>query len=388
MTPTKKLPFSPEGAEVILGTHIEQEQLVIPVAPSRIDMFGPRGGCLISEEGPLWVSDTGHHRLLGWRNLPTKDSQPADWVIGQPDFYHEGQNAKGTTGRATLSVPTGICACGEGLAVADAWNHRVLIWKKLPEDNNVPADLVLGQANFTANEPNRGKQEATAYTLNWCYGVFYHQGQLFVADTGNRRVLIWHQLPEENGQPADIVLGQPDMRSRNENSGSTPSASSMRWCHDITFWGENLVVTDAGNNRVMIWQGVPTENNTPCAVVLGQKNFTAVEMNQGVYFPHAGSLSMPYGVAATNDWLMVADTANSRLLGWQKPESIISLQGVQSHAIAGQLNFQSKSENRDFGLPTRDSLNWCYGIKISGKTAVIADSGNNRILLWKIGDDL
>ncbi|MDF5732673.1 MAG: hypothetical protein PUP92_32960 [Rhizonema sp. PD38] len=386
MTPTKKLPFSPEGAEVILGTHIEREQLVIPVAPSRIDMFSPRGGCLISSEGPLWVSDTGHHRLLGWRNLPTKDSQPADWVIGQPDFNHEGQNAKATPGRATFSVPTGICACGEGLAVADAWNHRILIWKKLPEDNNVPADLVLGQANFTANEPNRGKQEATACTLNWCYGVFYHQGQLFVADTGNRRVLIWHQLPQENGQPADIVLGQPDMRSRNENNGGTPSASSMRWCHDITFWGENLVVTDAGNNRVMIWQGVPTENNTPCAVVLGQKNFTAVEMNQGIYFPHAGSLSMPYGVAATGDWLMVADTANSRLLGWQKPESIISLQGTQSHAIAGQLNFQSKSENRDFGLPTRDSLNWCYGIKISGNTAVIADSGNNRILLWKIGD--
>ena len=176
------------------------------------------------------------------------------------------------------------------------------------------------------------------------------------------------------------------MRSRNENSGGTPSASSMRWCHDITFWGENLVVTDAGNNRVMIWQGVPTENNTPCAVVLGQKSFATVEINQGVYFPHAGSLSMPYGVGAAGDWLVVADTANSRLLGWQKPESIISLQGAQSHAIAGQLNFQTKSENRDFGLPTRDSLNWCYGIKIYGNTAVIADSGNNRILIWKIGD--
>ena len=384
MTPIKKLPFSPEGAEVILGTHIEPEKLVIPIAPTRIDMFGPRGACLISETGVLWVSDTGHHRLLGWRNLPTKDSQPADWVIGQPDFNHEGQNAKSTPGRTTFSVPTGICACGEGLAVADAWNHRVLIWKNVPEDSHVPADLVLGQANFTANEPNRGKLEAFSNTLNWCYGVFYYQGQLFVADTGNRRVLIWHQLPQENGQPADIVLGQPDMQSRNENSGGTPSASSMRWCHDITIWGENLVVTDAGNHRVMIWQGVPTENNTPCTVVLGQKNFTAVEMNQGNYFPHASSLSMPYGVAASGDWLLVADTANSRLLAWNKHESILSLQGAQSQAIAGQLNFQTKSENRDFGFPTRDSLNWCYSIKTHHNTAIIADSGNNRILLGKI----
>ncbi|WP_445637460.1 NHL repeat containing protein [Nostoc sp. DSM 114161] len=378
----QKLPFSSQGAEVILGNIIQREQLVIPVAPSPTTMFGPRGACLFSN-GILWVSDTGHHRLLGWRNLPTKDSQAADWVIGQPDFYHEGQNAKGTIGRTTLNVPTGICSCVEGLAVADAWNHRVLIWKNLPEHSNVPADLVLGQVNFIDNEPNRGTQQASANTMHWPYGVFYHQGRLFVADTGNRRVLIWHQLPTENGQPADIVLGQPDMISRNENGGGSPTAASMRWCHDINFWGENLVASDAGNNRVMIWQGIPTENNTPCAVVLGQKNFNSVEMNQGVYYPSASSLSMPYGVGVAGEWLVVADTANSRLLGWRKPESILSLQDTTADAIAGQNNFQSKSENRDFGLPKRDSLNWCYGIKFCGKTAVIADSGNNRILLWQ-----
>ncbi|WP_408605893.1 NHL repeat-containing protein [Mastigocladopsis repens] len=377
-----QFPLFREGAEVILGRSLEAGEIVMPVAPSNREMFGPRGACLISD-GPLWVSDTGHHRLLGWRNLPTQDSQPADWVIGQPDFNHEGQNAKGKPGRSTLSVPTGICACGEGLAVADAWNHRVLIWKKLPESSNVPADFVLGQAHFTENEPNRGNQ-AAANSLNWCYGVFCHQGKLFVADTGNRRVLIWHQLPEENGQPADLVLGQPNMTSRDENGGGTPSASSMRWGHDITVWGENLVVTDAGNNRVMIWQGIPTENNAPCAVVLGQKTFDSVEINQGVYLPSAKSLSMPYGVAAADEWLFVADTANSRVVGWRKPPSILSLQGAESHALAGQINFKSKGENRDFGLPKRDSLHWSYGIKVWGNTAVIADSGNNRVLLWKI----
>jgi hypothetical protein len=379
----QNLLLSPQGAEVILGNIIEPEKLAIPILPSSSTMFGPRGACLLSESGPLWVSDTGHHRLLGWRNLPTKDSQPADWVIGQPDFNHEGQNAKSTPGRTTLNVPTGVCACGEGLAVADAWNHRILIWKNLPEDSNVPADLVLGQANFIDNEPNRGTQQASANSMHWPYGVFYHQGRLFVADTGNRRLLIWQQLPTENGQPADLVLGQPDMISRNENGGALASAASMRWCHDIAFWGEHLVVTDAGNHRIMIWQEMPTENNTPCAVVLGQKNFDVVEMNQGVYFPSASSLSMPYGVSTTDDLLVVADTANSRLLGWKKPESILSLHGSLADALAGQNDFQSKGENRNFGLPKRDSLNWCYGIKICGKTAVIADSGNNRILLWQ-----
>src|SRR5690242_13622228 len=96
------LPLSPNGAEVILGNTLEPQQLAIPIAPSPMTMFGPRGACLVSKTGPLWVSDTGHHRLLGWRNLPTKDNQPADWVIGQPDFFQEGQNAKATPGRTTV----------------------------------------------------------------------------------------------------------------------------------------------------------------------------------------------------------------------------------------------------------------------------------------------
>lgn len=116
----------------------------------------------------------------------------------------------------------------------------------------------------------------------------------------------------------------------------------MRWCHDIAFWDDNLVVTDAGNNRVMIWQGIPTENNAPCAVVLGQKSFDLVEMNQGVYFPSAGSLSMPYGVGATEDWLMVADTANSRLLGWRKRESILLLQVRSLMASSAKILFKAK----------------------------------------------
>ncbi|MCC5626619.1 hypothetical protein LC574_37520, partial [Nostoc sp. CHAB 5715] len=80
----RTLPLSPQGAEVILGNIIEPEQLVIPVAPSSTTMFGPRAACLLSESGPLWVSDPGHHRLLVWQKLPTRDRQPADWVIGQP----------------------------------------------------------------------------------------------------------------------------------------------------------------------------------------------------------------------------------------------------------------------------------------------------------------
>ena len=372
--------LSPSGAEVILGQQ-PTDTLAVPLQPSATTMFGPRGACLVSETSALWIADTGHHRLLGWRKRPTRDGQPADWVIGQPDFQQEGQNAKGMPGAATVSVPTGISVCGKGLAVADAWNHRILIWQEPPEDSNVPADLVLGQTNFSQNQPNRGYLETAGDRLHWCYGVLYHQGKLFVADTGNRRVLIWNQLPESNGQPADAILGQSDFNLRDENGGSTPTASSMRWPHAIAIWQDNLIVADAGNNRIMVWDGIPTENNTPCQIVLGQPNFSDVELNQSNYFPSAKTLSMPYGVAVYRDWILVADSANSRLLGWRDLAT-----GIAAQALTGQAQFNSKSENRSYGQASRDSLCWSYGIQVCGDTAIVADSGNNRILLWSLAE--
>ncbi len=41
-------------------------------------------------------------------------------------------------------------------------------------------------------------------------GVWIQGSKLFVADTQNNRVLIWNTIPTQNNQPADVVLGQPD----------------------------------------------------------------------------------------------------------------------------------------------------------------------------------
>ncbi|MCU0537802.1 MAG: hypothetical protein MUD14_28275 [Hydrococcus sp. Prado102] len=54
--------------------------------------------------------------------------------------------------------------------------------------------------------------------------------------------MVWNQLPVENGQPADLVLGQSDLNLRDENGGGTPTASSMRWPHAIAIWQDNLIV--------------------------------------------------------------------------------------------------------------------------------------------------
>jgi hypothetical protein len=378
VSPPRQL-LAATGARVVLGGIASAGVLAEPVRPAPDSLFGPRGATMASPRGPLLVCDTGHHRLLVWRDAPHTDFAPADLVIGQPDFTCEGRNAKRGVGASTLNVPTGI-AIGSGvLAVADAWNHRVLLWHGLPRASNQPADIVLGQADFAAGLANRGSAAPAADTLNWSYGVAICDGHLVVADTGNRRILVWDTIPEANGAPADLVLGQRDFTIRDDGGGGPVGASGMRWPHAVTMAAGRLFVADAGTSRIMIWHRMPETNGTPCDAVFGQAGFDGIDHNRGAYDSSAATLNMPYGIATLRRHLVVADTANSRLLGFDLAEIET---GTPADCLAGQRTFHHKGENR-WERPDRGGLCWPYGIATCGDTAIVADSGNNRVLLWE-----
>lgn len=364
----------PAGPCVVLGW--TEGDFAAPLSPSATSLFGPRGACL-HPDGSLWVADTGHHRLLGWRTMPERDNAPADILIGQPAFDREGRNGKGMPSLATLNVPTGLCAWRGGLAVADAWNHRVLIWHSTPTHSGQPADLLLGQASAECVLANRGAADPDAAGLHWPYGVAEIDGRLVVCDSGNRRVLVWND-PVETGQAADLVLGQQGFGSRDENAGGEVGAMSMRWPHGAAWWDGHLAVADSGNNRVMLWHGFPVAPGAPCDAVLGQADMTHCDHNMSSYYPSARALNMPYAVAAADGRLVVADTANSRLLGWGEHTT-----GSAAQWLSGQPDFASKGDNR-WGTAQRDSLCWPYGLSARGSLVAIADSGNNRVLLWEL----
>jgi hypothetical protein len=367
--------LEPRGAEIILGNN----DAAAPIIPAADTLFGPRGACLAGAPGPLVVCDTGHHRLLIWTRVPQSDNVPADLLIGQTDFGREGRNARGAVGANTLNVPTGV-AYGDGvLAVADAWNHRVLLWHGFPKVSDRPADVVLGQADFQSERANRGLPAPRADTLHWCYGVTIDRGRLLVADTGNRRVLMWDAIPTTHGQPADLVMGQPDFITRDDNADLGGGAVGMRWPHGIAFAGDALLIADAGLNRVMVWSGVPKHNGGPCEAVLGQADFNGHDHNRAGYNPGAATFNMPYGVTVRDRSVIVADTANSRLLGFAT-DGLAT--GCPAVALAAQNTFNDKGDNR-WNPAVRDSLCWPYAVSHCNNTIVVADSGNNRVLLWQ-----
>lgn len=377
--PTAPPVLDPAGPIVVLGGADPFNPDIVPEACS---LFGPRSAHLAGRDGPLFIADTGHHRVVVHHRLPTEDGRSADLVLGQPDFHTEGRNAgRDDASAATMNVPTGICTFGDGIAVADSWNNRVLVWRTRPTHSAQPADFVLGQRDFTTQRPNQGRDTPSAHSMHWPFQVRVHDGRLYVADAGNRRLLVWRTLPDETATPADFALGQPDLDSRSDNAGGPADARTLRWPHDLAVLDGSLVVADAGNNRVLMWNGMPDQPHTPAASVVGQTDFSGTNHNQGQYWPTAAAVSMPYALAASRSGLLVADTANSRLLGYRGPYT----NGMAADRLTAQDHFRTKGDNKN-KLPVRDSLCWPYGLDVVDDLAVVSDTGNHRILLWRLAD--
>jgi hypothetical protein len=153
----------------------------------------------------------------------------------------------------------------------------------------------------------------------------------------------------------------------------------MRWPHGIFEHDGSLFVADAGTSRIMVWKDAPRACGQQCDFVLGQRTFFELDHKGGCSYPSAKTLNMPYGICVSESSLIVADTASSRLVGFELSE--LSM-GVAARSLAGQIRFDEAGENR-WQFPSRNSLCWPYGVASSGDIVAIADSGNNRVLLWR-----
>lgn len=209
--------------------------------------------------GKLVVADTYNHRVLIWSSLPTANGAAANLVLGQTSFTScasndaNGDGASDTKPTAsTLFYPTDVWTDGTRLLVADNSNHRVLLWNQFPTTNGQPADVVLGQPDFST------RAAATTQTgMNSPYNIRATGEQIFVAEDQNSRVTVWNQFPTTNGAAADVVLGQPSFTTKNRGDpspGTLPSARSLYQPNGILLASPQVIVTDYGNNRVLVFE--------------------------------------------------------------------------------------------------------------------------------------
>src|SRR3989344_6290528 len=95
--------------------------------------------------------------------------------------------------------------------------------------------------------------------------LFNHPGNvasdgthLLLADRNNNRVLVWNALPTGN-TPPDLVLGQENFFTNNPGIGT----DGMNWPVSVTAAGGKVVVADTSNDRLLVWNSFPVRNGQP-----------------------------------------------------------------------------------------------------------------------------
>jgi uncharacterized protein (TIGR03437 family) len=411
-----------QAARAVLG----QPTFTAQVAGASNTVFGAIGG-LAYAANTLFATDANRLGLLPNNNrvlifngigqmLPAADADigpymgpcpvcggQASVVLGQPDFATTPPATLPTPSASNMRIPTAVASDGQVLAVADTANNRVLLWRTIPAANGQPADVVLGQPDFATV----GRISISASTFRGPQGVWIQGGKLFVADTQNNRVLIWNSIPTQNNQPADVVLGQPNFTTAppiDQISLNLPAAANtMLSPVSVTSDGQRLYVADLGFNRVLIWNAIPTSVQQPADVEVGQVDFTqslandsshlcpvgGADSNGNPTYPTmcAATMNFPRFALSDGQRLFVADAGNDRILVFN---SIPAQNAARADAILGQHNEFDDVYSTPAGLPTNTNLIVSAAnvtptptsLAWDGQNLYVADATDYRILVF------
>ena len=327
----------------------------------------------------LAVADTDNNRILIWKNVaaltdPNAPStgQPADLVLGQADFTTVKPV---TVDNKSFRGPQGVWIQGTRLFVADTQNNRIMVWNNIPTSNNQPADYVLGVPNFTTTpQPDLTKNLAPATAANMLSPVSVTSDgtRLFVTDLGQNRVMIWNSIPTSTNQAADVIIGQPTVTSAVDNNAYTgnPATSSTdttnketpvmctvsygtdaannptyppRCASTLSFPrfalsdGQRLYIADGGNDRILVFKSIPTQTGQAADVILGQPDAISdiVSDSTDTFRPDsnigrssADTIRTPTSLAWDGTNLYATDPFDRRVMVFTPASPLVSLNGI------------------------------------------------------------
>ena len=272
------------------------------------------GGIGVDGSGNLYVADTFNNRVVEY-NAPLANQPTADLVFGgtcEPAPNVTVIPPYAEVSASTLCYPGGVAFdlqndlfvadTGEGLettAGLQGNQGRIVEYvepKAAPNPatgaGDTIADRVLGQIDLSKAGPNMVKASGLLQAegrAGIAVDTSVFPNHIYVSDANNR-VLGWHDAQGfKNGDPADLVLGQPDFYSYLCNNGGVSANSLCQPAGLALDSAGNLYVADYLNHRVL-------EYNTPFTktAVAGSGDTTAdVVFGQSARLPPIAAAAVP-----------------------------------------------------------------------------------------------
>jgi sugar lactone lactonase YvrE len=201
-------------------------------------------------------------------------------VAGHPRLELSTGNPNLVEGRE-LYMPQGLAvdtsASPPVLYVSDTGNNRILVWKNAARfANGAAADLIIGQKDRYSTRA-QGPGTGASIGLSSPSGLTVKDGDLYVVDTGNNRILRFPKPVAQQDQFPDMAIGQPNFNSRTANQGGAPTEKTLALASGNNIYRANLAfdsagnlwVADPGNNRVLRYpsQAISQGTSGPAAEV-------------------------------------------------------------------------------------------------------------------------
>jgi uncharacterized protein (TIGR03437 family) len=397
--------FNPAPSRIVGQAVLQQQGVLTATAPNLVEgreFNNPQAVAVDASANPpiLYVADFGNNRVLGWKSASAfSKGDFADKVIGQRDLLSTAPEGPGADLSTGLSSPVAIAVDSAGnLYVADAGNNRILRYPAPFAQTGalLTVDLVIGQPDLSSKSPNGGLTGPTANTFTLANGsgvfrsglAFDTQGNLWVSDPGNNRVLRFpvaelasgasNQAPV-NQPPADLVLGQSDFSSSSLPSNSTRDGKNyISQPAGLAIDPEGRLFVADGASRVVVYA-------PPFAIGQSIARIMGVVATANAAPVSSGSLNAPQSVFLVGNTPYVADTGNARLLGYasfdQWPPESLSFSPL-ANILIGQAGFQFGQSNQGLAQPNASTLAGPVSAFFDGVDLLVVDTGNNRVLAF------
>jgi len=354
-------------------------------------------GIAFDQQGRLYVAESQGNvrsRILIYNPPFVRNGQPASRILGvvpsnvtpQPPFVSEQQFRPGTGGLFVIN---------NGIGIVDTQNNRLLAFKPTDQftsntlTQQAQSQYLFGQTDFSSSVANLGLPEAGPDRLAAPAAVAVSPTELFIADSGNNRVIAVPYSANGIGV-ASRVLGQDQLNLNAPNlvegrefrltSGSGPLEAGI--VTDLKSNPPHLYVSDTFNNRILGFRDLRSlKAGDRADIVIGQPDFSRTQVNYPTNdgdSPNASGLFRPTGLAldpAGN--IYVADSGNGRVLRFANPfTQPTSLPAA--NLVIGQRNFTSKIQDA-----SASTMGFPYGIAFASNNGLlVSDAALNRVLYF------